>query len=442
MNKDILIRTSRHSIKFTNTGKREVLCRILTEYRDAVNFYIKHYWNTKTTWEDKKGNVLTLDVKHENFDIPCFTYTKDLYPETSNLSAKLFRSASTQAIGLIASVINKHKKLLFKLNVAIASGNLQKAEKLQKQVDETFLTCPEYKSLSANLDSNTLKFLVSNEDGVIFEEFDGFLYLNSLSRTEYGKNFAFPIKFTRHTRNLIKSGYSQMTSWILEVDSFNSLWSKPKPKKKESGKKVGADQGIKTCLTLSDGQITKECPHGHSIESIMKTLSRCKKGSKGFKKAQEHRKNYINWSIKQLNLVSINEIGYENVKNVRKGKNTSNFMKGWTYTEIRTAVERICEETGVQLTSQGSIYRSQRCSNCGYVHKKNRKAKAFECLDCGHELDSDLNAALNHEADLDSIPYSILGLKLNMKGFFWKESGLFDIQGREIAVPGAQEIKP
>ena len=414
-----------------------MLRSILTEYRAAVNFYIDYLWTSRVEWTTKDGAVHVFDMSNKKFDLPAFISTSTISPPNLNLSARFYKSAATQAIDIVASVINKHKKLLFKLDVSIARGNLEASEKLQKKVDSSILTMPRYDSLAANLDSNTLDFILSCSDS----HFDGFLKIHSLSRTKYGRNILLPIKFTRHNKKLIDRGFVQMTSWILTEDSLNSLWSKPKPDKKVVGKKVGADQGVKTCLTLSDGQITGECLHGHTLESIMQKISRLTKGSKAFARAQAHRTNYINWSVKQLNLDGISEIGYENVKNIRKGKNSSALMKAWTYTEIRTAVGRLCEEAGVQLTEQGSIYRSQRCSDCGFVHKKNRNKKIFKCLHCGHELDSDLNGAMNHEVDLVEVPFSILSLKLNMKGFFWKESGMFDLSGQEIAVPGASRTK-
>ena len=436
MKQQTLVRSSKHSIKFANTGKQALLRSILTEYRDAVNFYIDYLWTNRVEWTMKDGSVHVFDLSDKRFELPTFISTSTIFPARLNLSARFYKSAATQAIGIVASIINKHKKLLFKLDVSIARGNIDAAEKLQKRVDDSILTMSRYDSIAANLDSNTLEFIPSSDS-----HFDGFLKIHSLSRTKYGRNILLPIKFTRHNKKLIDRGFVQMTSWILTEDSLNSLWSKPKPDKKTAGKKVGADQGVKTCLTLSDGQITGECLHGHTLESIMQKISRLTKGSKAFARAQAHRTNYINWSVKQLNLDDINEIGYENVKDIRKGKNSSNLMKAWTYTEIRTAVGRLCEEAGVQLTEQGSIYRSQRCSDCGFVHKKNRNKKTFRCIHCNHELDSDLNGALNHEVDLVEVPYSILSLKLNMKGFFWKESGMFDLNGQEIAVPGASKTK-
>ena len=42
------------------------------------------------------------------------------------------------------------------------------------------------------------------------------------------------------------------------------------------------------------------------------------------------------------------------------------------------------------------MHTSQTCSKCGFVDKGNRRTQArFECLDCGHRCNADVNAALN-----------------------------------------------
>ena len=429
-----LIRTAQHTTKFSNPGKIEVLRTFLSEYQLAVQHYVDYFWTTKVEWIASDQSIKTLDVVNEKFDLPNFISTVGNEPKnTPNLSAKMFKNAAGQALGIVASVIAKRNKLTFKLNVATAKGDVNRVLKLQEDLEAFKLTKPDAKITTANLDSNTLEFIDVNYNGKSFKEFDGFLKITSMSKTL--GFIEIPVKFHRQVNNLQKRGYKQKTTWFVSLDKVCSTWEKPLPTKKQSGRKVGADQGIKTCLTLSDGQITPPCNHGHSLESIMQKLSRCKKGSKGFANVQEHRKNYINWSIKQLNLTDINEIGYENVKNIRYGKNQSNYMKSWTFTTIRTAVERRCEEAGVQLNQQGSIYRSQRCSSCGFVHKKSRNKKQFTCTQCGHCLDADLNGALNHEVNLVDIPYSLLSRKLNMTGFYWLESGLYSIDGEEITVP-------
>ena len=412
-----------------------MLRTFMSEYQFAVQHYVDYFWTTKVEWIASDQSIKTLDVTNEKFDLPNFISTVGIEPKnTSNLSAKMFKSAAGQALGIVGSVIAKRNKLAFKLNVATAKGDIKRATTLQEELEKFKLTKPDATVTTANLDSNTLEFIeINKKTDDKFKEFDGFLKITSMSKTL--GFIEIPVKFHRQVKNLQKRGYKQKTTWFVSIDNVCSTWVKQLPSKKTSGRKVGADQGIKTCLTLSDGQITSNCNHGHSLESIMQKLSRCKKGSKGFNRAQDHRKNYINWSIKQLNLDDISEIGYENVINIRKGKNQSNFMKSWTFTTIRTAVERICEETGVQLTQQSSIYRSQRCSSCGFVHKKSRNKKQFTCTQCNHRLDADLNGALNHEVDLPDIPYVLMSRKLNTVGFYWLESGLYSIDGEAITVP-------
>ena len=66
--------------------------------------------------------------------------------------------------------------------------------------------------------------------------------------------------------------------------------------------------------------------------------------------------------------------------------------------------------------------------------KGNRKGKIYSC-GCGLEIDSDLNAALNHEAILPDIPDGLRREKRNVKGFYWMESGFLDLNREEFAVP-------
>ncbi len=113
-------------------------------------------------------------------------------------------------------------------------------------------------------------------------------------------------------------------------------------------------------------------------------------------------------------------------------------MSGWTNTLIERKVLSLAEELGVQVLLQKSEYRSQRCSCCGYVLKSNRKKKDFKCKSCGFICDADLNAALNHEADLFDLPFGFRQLKLNRRdGFLWKPSGIYTLSGEEIRVPFA-----
>jgi hypothetical protein len=84
------------------------------------------------------------------------------------------------------------------------------------------------------------------------------------------------------------------------------------------------------------------------------------------------------------------------------------------------------------------MYRSQRCSNCGLVRKANRKGKVYNCKSCGFVCDADLNAAINHEQSLPSLPKDLRKLRMNLgTGFYWKLDGLFLFDGTELRVPNA-----
>ena len=54
------------------------------------------------------------------------------------------------------------------------------------------------------------------------------------------------------------------------------------------------------------------------------------------------------------------------------------------------------EEAGRQFLAVDPRYTSQTCSECGFVHKENRKTQAdFECLSCGYKDHADHNGAVN-----------------------------------------------
>ena len=143
------------------------------------------------------------------------------------------------------------------------------------------------------------------------------------------------------------------------------------------------------------------------------------KGSKKFAKAQAHRKNYTNRCLNQLNLEEIKEIRYEKLYQVGKGQRKSRFLSHFAYRNIKDKLLDLAQQHGVRVVEQSSTYRSQRCSDCGYVHKSNRKGKQFKCLSCEMTKDADLNAALNHEQMLVACPFDFRSRE-NRKGFFWE----------------------
>lgn len=191
------------------------------------------------------------------------------------------------------------------------------------------------------------------------------------------------------------------------------------PKQKESGNVVGIDIGQNFAISCSNGfQSGKDCHH-HDLNSITERLCRKVKGSKGFKKVQSHRKNYINWTINQLDLTNVKQINIENIKNLRKGKRSSKKLNHWTYKDIFDKVENFSCEFGVQVYKKDPTYTSQRCSSCGWTRKTNRKGSLFKCGKCDFTLDADLNAARNIGLPLPEIFRKQRLQQKNRSGFYW-----------------------
>jgi len=197
-------------------------------------------------------------------------------------------------------------------------------------------------------------------------------------------------------------------------------------KKESLGKKsIGIDIGSNNLITTSENFKSLTDKDGWNLSKIMNKMSHKKKGSKAFQQTVSHRKNFINWSINQLDLTNIKEIKLENWKNANKFKNVGKFLKHFTYADILNKLELYCEETGVQIVTVNRAYSSLRCSECGGVCERNRKKSNFKCVSCDFTLDADLNASINISQFL---PLSFNNDKtqqnLNKEdGFFYSNSG-------------------
>ena len=422
-----MIRTSRHTTKFSNTQKKDNLKLFISEYRRVAELLIDHIWSNGYAWTHK-DETHRFDIKENQLFLPSMltsTLIKEADIDTF-LTGRAIKCCLTQVASMINSEVKKQKKRLFMLDKLKSEGQQRsKRQQLIKKIKQNIPVRPDHTKMNPELNS-----ICCNFQDIESNEFDGFLRLTSITKTK--TDIRVPVKHTRHSRRLMKKG-KLMTSFLVRDDSIDFRWDIPDVKKRTEGKTVGADQGMLDVLTLSDTQVTpKQDCHGHSLSSIIKKLSQKKKGSRAFGKAQDHRENFIHWSIKQLNLTGIRQINLERIWNIGHKSRTSRNLSHWTNTLIRDKVESIAEELGVQVTHQSSTYRSQRCSDCGVVRKSNRKGKTFECHECGLIIDSDYNASLNHEQSLPEIPWNFRELNLNRKGFFWKKSGLFDLEGRSL----------
>lgn len=390
-----MIRSTRHEISASNPGKLDLYDEFIEEYSRVALIVLDMMW-------ERLPSDLNLPkfLDYNTFDVQ------------TNLSARVMSAIVTQVSGIIRGVIKKQRDTLW----VQENRNPNVKDRKFSKPEMSFIE-PEIASLCCDVQKSPKG------------KFWGFVQFKSLGK-HYG-TFSIPIIKVPRMGDFPRAGVK------LFKRKIQLAWDLP-TKPVERGEKIlGIDTGIKSVVALSDGQLLKSrCPHGHSYETILDKVSRKRKGSKAFRKAVAHRKNFARWTINQIDFRGVKEVRLEKVVNIRYGRKSSRKMSHWSHPEIRDKVISRCGELEVPVVEQPSAYRSQRCSQCGHVRKANRKGKVYKCKSCGHSSDADINAALNHVANLPPIPFGFTAQRLNLgKGFFWKPEGFFSFDGAELLVP-------
>ncbi len=389
----------------------------MSEYRRVGQWIIDNIW---------ENGYEKFQPSKDKLELPKYLdYTK--FKLETSLSARALSSLVSQLVGVLSAASEKRRKCLWVIEKLKLEGKPFK--KLEKKTHRNYkLVKPNFGFAKAELSSKCADIIK------VEGEFNFFLELKSLGK-EFGK-IRIPIKDNKVSEKWAAKG-EMLGSFLISEKSVNLRFRIEKKNLELGAKVVGIDQGMKDVATLSDGQVTPNIDnHGHSLESIMQKLSRCEKGSKAFGRAQEQRKNFINWSLNQVDMSDFKEIRLEKIWNIGFKTRKSRLMSHWTNTLIRDKIKSLAEEAEVPLIEQDSSYRSQRCSNCGIVRKANRKKKIYECKHCGNCCDADFNASLNHSIDLPEIHWSLRGQKFNLgNGFYWLTQGLFTFDGRELESP-------
>ena len=335
-----MVRKSTINLNQANIAKQNQLNDILVEYNRITNLFIDKLWEQKQF----SGN-----------------FVKDT-SVSSWLSARMKQASAKQALSIVKSQRKKKKK-----------------------------SKPEFKKLTAELDYRFVKIEFDKNS------FDIWLKLRSI-----GKQIKLWLPSRKHTHlnSLIENNWTLKRSICLRKTDkgyFIDLYlEKHKSKIKSIGSTIGIDIGYKKLIVDSNGN-----RYGDNFQELANKISRKKQGSKAFKRALVERDCFINKTVKELNLDNIQTIVIENLKNVKhksKGKIKKKFMnklQRWSYPKVISRIKLICEIIGVQVHMINPAYTSQTCSSCKNRDKLARNGEWYKCKNCGLELDSDYNAALN-----------------------------------------------
>lgn len=400
-----MLRSSKHTLSQTNIGKCRHLRDLVSNYRTLVKQIIDYIWT---------NGYREFNISNNSLNCPSLIDSSFLKKFSWGYTERLKQAAGKQALAMISAATEKRRKQLWQLKKLQKEGKDIKS--LQRTISIRPLVKPSAHRINLELDSRFVDFEFKSGG-----KFLGFVRLTSIKK---GLGIKIPI-VKSPVFNKWNAAGKLKNAIRLSDNKINLIFEVEDAPKKSKGDVVGCDQGITDMITMSDNQKIPKYQGRYLLSDIQKILSRKKKGSKSFRRAQEFRKNLINWSINQLNFSNIKELRLEKLHQVGKGKSRSRFMSHWAYTLINDKLKRVSEEKGFLLKEVPNEFRSQRCSKCGWVRKANRKGKTFSCNKCRNKLDADLNAASNLLLDLYEIPYWVRLRKINRKGFYWMQEGLF-----------------
>ena len=387
--------TKVHFKKFANSSKQEFISNLIDEFTSIVQVTIDEFW-------DSADNLKFA---------PTYFYEK--IKQESSLSSALVQIATKQALGIIKGVKKKFNQRAYVLDKLKIAG--ENTEYLERAIEKNPISKPVVRTQDIIFDSRNSWVDLDNHTS--FDGWFSFTATKGRCKVKNENKITIPFKRNKHFNRLEERG-SRKTSIALSRDGLKFTYDIEDYTKK-SGEIVGVDIGVSSTISISNGFVSSVDNYGHSLSSIMMKMSKQKKGSKAFGRSQTHRKNFINWTINQLDFSKVKELRREDIKDLRKGKRTSRFLSSWVYTKIVDKVDMKCEDQGVLVKQISPTYTSQRCSVCEWTKNGNRDGKKFVCDSCNNEMDADLNAARNI-AVVRPILYHDRS-KFNIElGFYWK----------------------
>jgi IS605 OrfB family transposase len=193
-------------------------------------------------------------------------------------------------------------------------------------------------------------------------------------------------------------------NYYINIQMYQDL-----PKKSKECKVLGIDLGIKK-IAVTSNNIFYKSKHLKNIKGKYQKLKRDlqRKGTKSAKRKLKKISGKENRFVRDVNHCISKKIvntdytvfALENLKNIRKNTKAYNkkltYMIGnWSFAQLQSFVQYKAERIGKNIVYINPHYTSQQCSKCGCIEKKNRNGNIFKCVECGFELDADLNASRN-----------------------------------------------
>jgi len=174
---------------------------------------------------------------------------------------------------------------------------------------------------------------------------------------------------------------------------------------------LGVDLGLKSLVALSTGE-TIEYPRYYvqaenKLAVAQRNLSRKKKGSSNRRKAnarvakisqgiQNQRDEFLHQVSRKL-ADSADLIVFENlnISGMLKDHHLTKHIQDHAWGKLIQFTQSKAAKAGKTVELVDARYTSQKCSKCGIIVPKTLAERTHLCLNCGLEMDRDINASLN-----------------------------------------------
>lgn len=186
---------------------------------------------------------------------------------------------------------------------------------------------------------------------------------------------------------------------------------KPLKYKRVGESTIGIDFGLKTFLTISNGdKIKSPLFYFNELDNIRKESKKLSKTNKGFNNRNKSRKNLarrykrisnkrsdFEWKLshtlcKQNSLIVIEDLNIEGMKRLWGRK-----ISDLSFSSFISKLEQVALKYDTIIQKVDRFYPSSKlCNSCG--HKNNElslKDRTYHCTKCGTKEDRDINAAKN-----------------------------------------------
>jgi IS605 OrfB family transposase len=189
---------------------------------------------------------------------------------------------------------------------------------------------------------------------------------------------------------------------ILSLNCFKEDSIKRDPKRV-----IGIDRGLNNIAVLSNNvfidsnhltAVKRRYEYNRSIlqqkgtRSAKRKLKRISGSEKRFVKDANH------CISKRIASMPASVFVLEDLKSIRhgnRGRKMNKFLHGWSFFQLEWMLRYKAEELGKHVISVDPRNTSVTCSKCGHIDKRSRDMSRFRCIECGFDIDADLNASRN-----------------------------------------------